>query len=430
MYILYTVLLILIGLLALPYLIWRSLKGAGYHRDWLERFGGGAALRHAAQHGQGGLWFHAASVGEVQGLQPIIAELQTRFPTLPVICSTFTPTGKMTAQRLIPSAVSVFLLPFDLPWIMPRVIRRLRPQALIVQETELWPNCLRAAARQQVPVMLVNGRLSPRAAKRYRWIRVLMRRVLSDVTLLLVQSQEAAQRFRALGAADSRLVVVGNTNIDRALLAAQDVTPPHVLTTLLKGRRVWVGGSTHEGEEAILLDVYRRVLQHHPEVLLVLAPRHMERIDAVVRQAEAAHFRVIRRSTCDGQMAAATGDVVVVVDTLGELVSLYRLCTVAFVGGSLAPIGGHNILEPAMFAKPLMFGPYMYHFPDLARMLCAADGALQVADAEDLYREVMRLLQEPGEAESMGQRARCALQANRGALAAVVDHVARVLQRP
>ncbi len=429
MYLLYTILLICMGLLSLPYLLWQSLRGAGYHRDLLERFGGGTALQHAARYGQGGLWFHAASAGEVQGLLPIITELQARFPTLPVVCSTFTPTGKRTAQRLVPSAVSVFLLPFDLPWIMSRLMRRLRPHALIIQETELWPNCLRAAARQHVPVMVVNGRLSPRSARRYGWMRGLMRHALSDVTLLLAQSQEVAERFRALGAVDSRLVVVGNTNIDQALMTAQDVVTPRVLTLLLTGRRVWVGGSTHEGEEAILLDVYRRVRQHHPDVLLVLAPRHMERIDGVVRQVAAAHFRVVRRSACDGERVdATTGDTVVVLDTLGELVSLYRLCTVAFVGGSLAPIGGHNILEPAMFAKPLMFGPHMHHFPDLARMLCTADGALQVADAEDLYRQVTRLLEQPVEAELMGQRAHQALQANRGALAAVVDRVAGVLQ--
>ncbi len=429
MYILYTVLLTLIGLLSSPYLLWRTLRGAGYHRDLLERFGGGTALQNAAQHARGGLWFHAASVGEVQGLQPIIVELQARFPTLPVVCSTFTPTGKMTAQRLIPSAASVFLLPIDLPWIMRRLMRRLRPQALIVQETELWPNCFRAAARQHVPVMVVNGRLSPRSARNYHWIRVLMRRVLSDVVLLLAQSQETAQRFRALGAIDTRLVVAGNTNIDRALMAAQDVAIPQVLTTLLKGWRIWVGGSTHEGEEAILIDTYRRLLPQHPDVILVIAPRHMERVDAVVRQAESANFRVVRRSACDAKtVGTLTGDAVVVLDTLGELVSLYRLCTVAFVGGSLVPIGGHNILEPAMFAKPLLFGPHMHHFPDLAQMLCAADGALQVTDAEDLYRQLLRLLQQPGEANLMGQRARGALHANRGALTAVVDHVARVVQ--
>jgi 3-deoxy-D-manno-octulosonic-acid transferase len=429
MYVLYTILLSLIGLISVPHLLWRSLRGAGYHRDWLERFGCGATQRHASQHASNGLlWFHAASVGEVQGLQPIIAELQVRFPDLSVVCSTFTPTGKMLAKRLVPSAASVFLLPFDLPWVMTRLMRRLRPQELIIQETELWPNCLRAAARQDVPVIVVNGRLSPRSARRYRWIRMLMRRVLCDVSLVLAQTQESAQRFQALGAVPQRLKVVGNTNIDRALLARSDVMVPHVLTMLTKGRRVWVGGSTHEGEEAILLEVYRRVLPHYPDVMLVLAPRHLERADAVVRQIHAAHFRVVRRSDCEVNAAdGLTGDTVVMLDTLGELVALYGLCTMAFVGGSLVPIGGHNILEPAMFAKPVMFGPYMHHFPDLAQMLCTAGGAIEVADAEALYRQVVRLLQQPGEAELIGQRAYQALQANRGALAAVLDDVSYIL---
>ncbi|ETX08695.1 3-deoxy-D-manno-octulosonic acid transferase [Candidatus Entotheonella palauensis] len=431
MYALYTILLILIGLLSLPYLLWRSLRGAGYHRDWLERFGCGAAQRHVGQPAQNGpLWFHAASVGEVQGLQPIIAELHKRFPALPVVCSTFTPSGKMMAKRLVPRAARVFLLPFDLPWVMPRLMRRLQPQALIIQETELWPNCLRAAARQGVPVMVVNGRLSPRSARRYRWIRILMQRVLSDITLIMAQTQETAQRFEALGAVAQRLKVVGNTNIDRALLAQSDLVVPHVLTILTQGRRIWVGGSTHEGEEAMLLEAYRRVRQHHPEVLLVLAPRHLERVDAVVRQIQAANFRAVRRSGYDAKATdALTGDAVVILDTLGELVPLYGLCTVAFVGGSLVPIGGHNILEPAMFAKPLMFGPYMHHFPDLAHMLCAAGGAIQVPDAEALYPEVLRLLQQPDEAELIGRRAHQTLQVNRGALAAVVDDIARTLHR-
>jgi 3-deoxy-D-manno-octulosonic-acid transferase len=199
---------------------------------------------------------------------------------------------------------------------------------------------------------------------------------------------------------------------------------------LTKGRRVWVGGSTHEGEEAMLLAAYRRVLQHHPDVLLVLAPRHLERVDAVVRHIQAVNFGVVRRSAYDPETAdVGTGDAVVILDTLGELVPLYGLCTVAFVGGSLVPIGGHNILEPAMFAKPLLFGPYMHHFPDLARMLCEAGGAIEVADVEALSRQVVRLLQRPEEAELIGQRAYQALQANRGALAAVVDDIACTLRR-
>ncbi len=430
MYALYTTLLIFIGTLSLPYLLWRSVRGAGYHRDWRERFGWGASQRHASPSAaEGLLWFHAASVGEIQGLLPIIAELQQGFPSLSVVCSTFTPTGKMMAKRLLPTAASVFLLPLDLPWIMRRLMRRLQPQALIIQETELWPNCLRAAAQAGVPVLVVNGRLSPRSARRYQWIRKLMRQALADVTLILAQTEEAAQRFRALGAEAQRLKVVGNTNIDRALLAKSELVTPPDLTTLTKGRRVWVGGSTHEGEECRLLDAYRRVLQHHPDVLLVLAPRHLERVDAVERQVQAAGFHPVRRSAYEAQTTSALPDqTVVILDTLGELAPLYGLCTVAFVGGSLVPIGGHNILEPAMFAKPLMFGPHMHHFPDLARMFCEAGGAIQVADAEALCRQVVHLLRQPGEAERIGRRAYQALQANRGALAVVVDDIARVLR--
>ena len=426
MYLFYSLLLTLFGVLSLPRLLWRSVRGAGYHRDWRERLGCGVAQQRAAPQA---LWFHAASVGEVQGLQPIIAELRARFPEAPVVCSTFTPTGKAMAKRLLPDVASVFLLPFDWPWTMRRLMRRLRPLALIIQETELWPNCLRAAARQGAPVIVVNARLSPRSTRRYQWIRRFMRRALADVTLILAQTQESAQRFQALGTAAKRLKVIGNTNIDRALLTRPDASPPYALTMLAKGRRVWVGGSTHEGEEAILLDAHRRVLRDHPDVLLVLAPRHLERVEAVARQVQAAGFHAVRRSAYDVDAAdALSDDAVVILDTMGELVALYGLCDIAFVGGSLAPIGGHNILEPAMFAKPLMFGPHMHHFPDLAQMFCAAGGAVQVTDAGTLYRKVVGLLQHPSEAELMGRRAYQTLQANRGALAAVVDEITRVLQ--
>ena len=192
MYALYTLLLLLAGLGLLPRILWRCLRGATYHRDLAERFGYGIVSSTAVQAARGGLWFHAASVGEVQGVQPIIASLQACLPELPVVLSVFTPAGKQIAQRLLPETVVTFVLPLDLPWLMRRMMRCLHPRALIIQETELWPNLLRAAARQHIPVVLVNGRLSPRAFRRYQWIRPLMRRVLADVTLCLVQSDEGS----------------------------------------------------------------------------------------------------------------------------------------------------------------------------------------------------------------------------------------------
>lgn len=429
MYTLYTILLLLGGVGLLPRLLWRGIRGATYHHDLWERFGSGAATYARAQALRGCLWFHAASVGEVQGVQPILAELHKRFPGLPIVLSTFTPAGKLMARRVTPEATAVFLLPFDLPWSMRRLVRHLRPRALIVQETELWPHLFRAAAQQHVPVVVVNGRLSPRALRRYLWIRPLMRRVLANVTLLLAQSAEAAGHFRRLGAVAPRVRVVGNTNIDRALLAAEQPAQPHPLAPLVQGRRLLVGGSTHEGEETVLLSVYGRLRVQYPDLLLVLAPRHLERVETVLRHVQAYQYRALRRSQCNTVHVGALADpTVLILDTLGELPTLYRLCTVAFVGGSLVPVGGHNVLEPAVFAKPLFFGPYMHHFPELAAMLCQAGGAVQVHGEEELYAHIARVLEQSDEGCAMGQRAFCALVANRGALERTTQALTALLE--
>ena len=417
MYALYTLLLLLGGVGLLPHILWRCLRGATYHRDLAERFGYGIVSAATVRAASGCLWFHAASVGEVQGVRPLIATLHTYVPELPIVLSVFTPAGKHLAQRIVPEAVGIFVLPLDLPWLMRRMMRCLRPCALIVQETELWPNLFRAAARQHIPVILVNGRLSPRAFRRYQWIRPLMRRVLADVTLCLVQSEEGARRFQHLGMDARRLQVTGNTNIDRALLATAQPHQTHPLAPLLLGRRLLIAGSTHEGEESLLLSVYRRLYVHYPDLLLVLAPRHLERAETVVRHGQAHDCRTVRRSQCeDVQAVDLAGATVIVLDTMGELATLYSLCTVAFIGGSLVPIGGHNALEPAVFAKPLLFGPYMHHFPELAALLQQAGGAVQVHGAEELYERLVYLLTHPEAGKTMGQCALAALAANCGAL--------------
>lgn len=427
MYLLYTICLVIGGLGLLPKVVWRGLRGATYHHDLAERVG--LSLGSDQSVSPGGLWFHAASVGEVQGIRPIVAALHERFPELPILLSTFTPAGKQMAQRLMPEAARIFVLPLDVPWLMRRLLQRLRPGALIVQETELWPNLLRAAAAQHVPVALVNGRLSPRSFRRYRWIRPLMRRILGHVTLLLTQSEEGAQRFRCLGAVPERLDVVGNTNIDRALLAAAQ--PPNLpgLAPWVAGRRLLVAGSTHEGEETLLLGVYKRLYVRYPDLLLVLAPRHLERVDAVVRHVRAFACQVLRRSWgATWPVMIATGPAVIVLDTMGELAALYSLSTVAFVGGSLVPIGGHNILEPAVFAKPVFFGPHMQHFPELATLLCQAGGAIQVQGEDDCYDHMAHLFATPEEGVAMGQRALQALAANRGALERTTSLLERLLR--
>ena len=424
MFALYTLFLIGAGIASLPYLVWRCLRGATYLQDLSERFGG---VSFPLGESEGCLWFHAASVGEVQGLQPVIAALHDRFPSRPVVLSTFTPAGKALARKVVPQAERVFLLPVDLPWIVGRVARRLRPGALIVQETELWPNLFRALGQMRVPIVLVNGRLSPRSFRRYARIRPFMRRVLANVSLVLAQSDRSAQRFQGLGVPAHKIQTVGNTNVDRALSQAEQPTPPHPMAALLADRRVLVAGSTHDGEEAILLSVYRRLRVQHPDLCLVLAPRHLERVETVARHVQACNLSAIRRSRYPGETSESQPDVVIL-DTLGELVAFYKLCAVAFVGGSLAPIGGHNILEPVMFAKPLLFGPHMHHFPELADLLRNADGAIQVRDEIDLYTQTAHLLANPAEAAAMGQRAFQTLGSHRGALQRTCAALADVLE--
>jgi len=417
MYVLYTLLLLLGGVGLLPHILWRCLRGATYHHDLAERFGYGIVSSTTAQAASGCLWFHAASVGEVQGVQPIIARLHTCMPEFPIVLSVFTPAGKHIAQRIVPEAASIFVLPLDLPWLMRRMMQCLRPCAVIVQETELWPNLFHTAARQHIPVLLVNGRLSARAFQRYRCLRPLMRRVLADVTLCLVQSEESARRFQQLGMDARRLQITGNTNIDRALLAPAQSNHTHPLAPLVIGRRLLVAGSTHEGEERVLLSVYRRLYALYPDLLLVLAPRHLERVATVVRHVQAYNCRAVRRSWCeDGQTVDLAGATVIVLDTMGELATLYSLCTVAFIGGSLVPIGGHNALEPAMFAKPLLFGPHMHHFPELASLLQQGGGAVQVQGEEELYERLIYLLTHPEAGKTMGRCALAAITENRGAL--------------
>jgi 3-deoxy-D-manno-octulosonic-acid transferase len=414
----------------LPRLLWRDLHGARCHQNLHERFGYGSAQQMTTHDAQRCLWFHAASVGEVQSLQPIIAALQQCFPQLPVAISAFTPAGKTTAQRICPEAAAIFLLPLDFPGVMRRLVQRLQPQVLIVQETELWPHLLRAVSRQGAPVVVVNGRLSPRAFARYQWGRPLMQCVLSHVSMILAQSADNAKRFQHLGAPSERVRVTGNTNIDRALWATTQPAKPHPLAPLLHKHRIWVAGSTHEGEETTLLNVYRQLQTQHPDLRLVLAPRHLERTTTVVRHVQASGYHAVCRSQYGAQHGQElTASSVLILDTLGELAALYSLCTVAFVGGSLIPVGGHNILEPAVYGKPVIFGPYMHHFPELAAMLCTSGGAVQVKNEADLCRCTAHILAHPEAGRSMGKRALNALAVNQGALRHTTQAIIETLKQ-
>jgi 3-deoxy-D-manno-octulosonic-acid transferase len=404
-----------LGLLLAPvtaaFLLWRGFQVRGYWQHVGERYGFGPALP------AGGLWVHAASVGEVQAAAALVQALRARHPGLPVLLTTFTPTGRERARSLLGDSVAYRFLPFDLPLAVPRFLDRVRPRLAVIVETELWPNLFRECGRRGVPLVLASARVSPKSARRYRRLAALFREALADGIVIAAQSEADAERFLAIGANPRHTHVTGNLKLDYA-------PPPEVaaqaaaLRAEVGARRpVWVAGSTHEGEEAIVLAAHAQVRERHPDALLVLVPRKPQRFDAVADLLAQAGVRHARRSRREPVTAATE---VLLVDTLGELVPFYGAADVAFVGGSLVPVGGHNLLEPAALSKPVLTGPCTANAVGIAGLLTAGGAAHVVRDAAELAARVGGYFAAPGDADRDGRRGLATLEANRGSLARVV----------
>jgi len=358
------------------------------------------------------LWFHAASVGEVQALVPLVRALERQHPALPVLVTTFTATGGERACAAFGGRATVTRVPLDLPWCARAFLARTRPRALIVVEAEFLPNLLLECARAAVPFAWVSARLTERTAGRLAPFEPLFAAALAPAAAIGAQSGADALRLRALGAPGARTRIVGNVKWDLAAdteLAARGAT---LRRELLGGRPTLVAGSTRDGEEEVLLRAAAAIRQRVPELALVLVPRHPERNAAVAAACAAAGASCVLRSS-DQPLGAAE---VLIVDRLGELMDLYAAADVAFVGGSLAPFGGHNLLEPAALGVPVLAGPHQDNAPDVAERLVAAGGLRLVADDAALAEAAVALFSDPGARATMGGRARGAVHANRGAL--------------
>ncbi|QFU00036.1 3-deoxy-D-manno-octulosonic acid transferase [Halomonas sp. THAF5a] len=367
------------------------------------------------------LWLHCASVGEVQAARPLIAALAERWPGYRLVITTMTATGaervlalsEASGQEGASGEVSHHFVPLDFPGAARRFVTRLRPALALFFETELWPNLLAACDRAGVPVAVVNGRLSPRAFRGYRRLRPLMRDVLGRVRWLAAKSGEDAARFQALGMPAERSDVVGSLKFD---LAIDDATHEvsERLHTRLGDRPVWVAGSTHPGEDEALLAAHARLRAQRPEALLVLVPRHPRRFEEVAALCARAGLAVARRSR--GEWPGAD-TAVYLGDTMGELLALYGAADLAFVGGSLVPIGGHNLLEPAALGVPVLTGPELANFLDVAEALREAEALVEVADADALGDALGRLFDDAAERRRLAEAGRGVVAANRGALA-------------
>jgi len=399
MYAAYTI-LYLIGLCAyLPKAAWRWLR-SGRHRAGLGQRLGRVPPEFQELEGDP-VWIHAVSVGEVHAARGLLAHLERVDPELRSVLSTTTDTGQSLAADA--GAEACFYCPLDLPWAIASWLDALRPRALILVETELWPNLLRGCARRGVPVALVNARLSASSFARYRRLGAIWRDVLDQLSVVCARTERDAERFRALGVPDERIFTTGNLKADAAVLAS----PPEVRQELAQALRlngnspVLVAGCTMPGEEDQILEAFGAARAVDPTARLLLAPRHPERFDEVARAVDSAGWRC-RRRTSGGPPDAE----VLLLDTIGELPAAYGLGLASFVGGSLVPTGGHNLLEPAIYGQPVLFGPHMYNFADLAHEFRRQGAALQVEDAASLGRAWSHMLRDAGRRRELGARAR------------------------
>jgi 3-deoxy-D-manno-octulosonic-acid transferase len=399
-----------------PYYLWKGRATGHYWRTFRERMG--RLPEGLSPKRDGSIWIHAVSVGEALAARSLVAPLEAALPGRTVFVSTSTAAGGAVAAQGLP-ADRLFVAPFDFPWAVSAVLGDLRPSLLVLMETELWPNLIRTARRQGIPIAVVNGRISDRSFPRYQRIRSLLRHVLAQVDLFLMQSPAYADRIRALGAPPDRVRVSGNLKFD----ALTEPRPPEDLAAMANGAgALWVAGSTMAGEEALVLRALRDVRAGRPDARLVLAPRRPERFAEVPALAEAAGFRCVRRSALGG--APWRDGEVLLLDTMGELAGVYALATVVFVGGSLVPTGGHNVLEAAICGKAVVVGPHMENFQEIADEFRQEGALVQIASAERLGPETLALLQDPARRDVIGRKARALVDRNRGARTRTVDALA------
>jgi 3-deoxy-D-manno-octulosonic-acid transferase len=370
-------------------------------------------------------WIHAVSVGEAIAAAPLLEAVRRTWPALPLVVSTVTETGARVVRERFAGLARHRYFPLDFPGAARRVIASIEPAFFVCMETELWPNLLHALAARGVPAMIANGRLSDRSFSRYRLLRGAMGRVLGNVSVFAMQSDEDARRVIALGAPAERVVVTGNLKHEPLPDPAGAADLWHRLLGLSSGQPVWIAGSTHRGEDEAVLEAHRRALAERPGLVLVLAPRHPERVGEVMGLATRSGFAPVRRSELPTRRHAGTP--VIVLDTVGELAQLYSIADVVFVGGSLMPLGGHNMLEPALRGKPVLFGPHTENFREAAAILIAGGGGQVVRDAVELTTELRRLLDDPALRARLGAAAREAAASRHGAARATLDLIARYL---
>jgi 3-deoxy-D-manno-octulosonic-acid transferase len=412
-----------------PYLAWQAVRHRKYIGSLRQRFGYLPISFNL--DGEESIWIHAVSVGEVLTARALLPQLRERYPRYRLFLSTTTMTGQQIARNSLQLVDEVFYFPFDLRFIVNRTLRLVKPKLFVMMETEIWPNLLRACRQNGVRTALVNGRISSRSYPRYRLARPLFRRVLDNVDRFCMQGEESARRIIDMGADPDRVVVTGSLKFDSLELpgttAGADRGRNRVLRyfRIAPDRPVIIAASTLKGEEEPVFEAFQRIRARVPDTLLIIAPRKPERFDEVEQIARRGGWRVARRSELP--VDAEPRQDVVVLDTIGELAPLFQVGTAVFVGGSLVDQGGHNIIEPAVFGKAIVFGPYMQNFAEIARAFVENDAAIQIRTPRELEHALLGLLNDPVRRARLGAAARALVEANRGARGKTMAAIAKLL---
>lgn len=410
-----------------PVVAYRAVRHKRYRSGWAERFGGITRRRPDNKC----IWLHAVSVGEVNAAKTVIEVLAKRFADFEIVVSTTTDTGFARARSLLGEAHHVFHFPFDFSWVMRRAFANVRPAACLLMELEVWPNFVDTAHRLNVPVVVVNGRISDHSFRGYKRIRPFSKVVFSNIALILAQTDEYAQRFRQIGAMAENVVVTGSLKYDTAQIT-DSVDGAEALARQLGigAERLWVAGATGPGEEELILDIYNSLIKQDQltDLRLVIVPRKPERFDEVARMIADAGFEFLRYSAIKNTDAGPVEKVPVILgDTMGDLRKFYSLATIIFVGRSLVPMGGSDMMEAAALGKCTIFGPHAFNFRQTVDALLADDGGILVRDRQELLQMMQKCLLEPEFAQSIARNGREVIRRNQGATERSVRQIEKLL---
>lgn len=426
MYFIYNCLLLFLCIFYLPYLVFKAINGKTAEIREQLGFLPQSLLKKIKDEPV--VWIHGVSVGETVASRPLCTELRKLFPHYKMIFSTTTKTGQEMARKVI-EADAYFYFPFDFPWVIRKVFSLIKPKLVVIMETELWPNFLRTAHGLGCKVVLANGRISDRSLRGYKRIRAFTRTILSWIDAFIMQSRQDVERILALGADKQKVFYFGNTKYDQYDLNSEEFQPAFKIKLAKElqvegSYPVLVVGSTHDHEEESLIPVYKRLKVEYPNLVMILAPRHLERINEIQHLYQKAGIVAVRRTELKHKKR---NEPVIFLDTIGELFLAYCLADLVFIGGTLVEIGGHNILEPAAYGKVIFVGPHMFNFNEILKLFLAQDACIQVQDVKELEKRMLACLKNPEESRIMGQNALKIISENQGAAQKSGDLVAQFL---